>query len=114
MTNKTLKVAIGAALLLPALAFAQVQVVNGEAGLIFRDAPSAITRDAVVADMNSAKVAQNGWRYVGGQAVWTLETGRFVFDNGRLVHASDCYFLASLNTPALKYEGPIPSFYKGA
>ena len=32
MTNKTLKMAIGAALLLPALAFAQVQVVNGEAG----------------------------------------------------------------------------------
>jgi len=114
MTNKTLKMAIGAALLLPALAFAQVQVVNGEAGMIFRDAPSTVTRAAVLADMKAGNDTKNGWKYVGGEAVWKMETARFVFDKGQLVHASDCYFLASLNTPVLKDLGPVPSFYRGA
>ena len=114
MTNKTLKMAIGAALLFPALAFAQVEVSNGEAGMIFRDAPSTITRDAVLADMKAGNDTKNGWKYVGGEAVWLLDNSRFVLENGQLVHASDCYFLASLNTPALKDLGPVPSFYMGA
>jgi hypothetical protein len=64
--------------------------------------------------MKAGNDTKNGWRYVGGQAVWTLETPRFVFDNGQLVHASDCYFLASLNAPTPKDSSPAPSFYKGA
>jgi alpha-D-ribose 1-methylphosphonate 5-triphosphate synthase subunit PhnG len=110
MTNKTLTMAIGAALLIPTVAFAQVQVSNGEAGMIFKDAPSTVTRAQVLAQTKSGKVVQNGWTYVGGEAGWTLQQAEFVFDNGQLVHAADCPFLASLNVPVSKDPASAPLF----
>lgn len=114
MTNKTIAIAIGAALLLPTLAFAEVQVVNGEAGMIFKDAPSTITRDQVRAQMKAGDSSQTGWQYVGGKVVWVAPSAKFEFDHGQFVHASDCPVLATLNAPKAKVSNqPLPG-YTGA
>jgi hypothetical protein len=91
MTNKTLKMAIGAALLFPALAFAQVQVVNGEAGMNFRDAPSTVTRAAVLADMKAGNDTRtDGSMSVGKRSGRWRPAGRSRTDNWSM---PDCYFL---------------------
>ena len=114
MTNKSLAIAIGAALLVPTFAFAEVQVVNGEAGMIFKDQPSTITRAEVRAQMKSPIPSQSGWLYVGGEAGWTAPSAKFEFDHGQLVHASDCPVLATLNAPKAKGSNePLPG-YTGA
>ncbi len=102
MTKRLMRVAAAAALLMPAFAFAQsqVEVVNGERGMIFKDTPSTVTREQVRAELKSAKALGDAhWRYVGGEAVWAHNSHVFKFDNGRLVHASDCPYLATLNAP---------------
>lgn len=118
MTNKTLVIAIGAALLLPAFAFAEVQVVNGEAGMIFKDAPSTITRDQVRAELkSSATSGDQHWKYVGGEAGWIYEglSHRMVVQEGRLVHAPDCPVMASLKAPKARGSSePLPGYYTGA
>ena len=47
MTKRTLAAAIGAVLVLPAIAFAEVGGGEREAGMTFNDAPSSITGDQV-------------------------------------------------------------------
>lgn len=115
MTKRTLTAVAGAALLIPALAFAEVQVINGEAGMIFKDEPSTITREQVRAAINAPSDARGHWRLSGGEAVWTHNDARYVFDGGVLVHASDCPVLATLNTPRFKGGAgtPLP-VYGGA
>jgi hypothetical protein len=54
MTKTTLTMAISAALLLPTMAFAQVQVVNGEAGMIFRDAAREVA-DKIIAKLKQER-----------------------------------------------------------
>jgi hypothetical protein len=118
MTNKTLAIALGAALLLPTLAFAEVQVVNGEAGMIFKDAPSTITREQVRAELKSGTaIGDQHFKFVGGEAGWIHEgpTHRMVVQNGNLVHAADCPVMASMNTPKAKGSNePLPGYYAGA
>ena len=112
MTTKILMAVAGSAMLLPALAIGQVRVINGEAGIIFVDPPSAVARDQV-------KVAASDptahWTYVGGEAVWRHNGSKYVFDAGTFVHASDCPALATLNKPTSKGDTgtPLPS-YTGA
>lgn len=105
MTKRILTAAAAAALLVPALAFGEVVVVNGEAGMIFKDAPSTITRDQVRAELKSGKAAgDEHFKYVGGEAGWAHSSPnhRMIVENGRLVHASDCPVMASMNTPQPK------------
>ena len=118
MTNKSLAVAVGAALLVPTLAFAEVEVVNGERGMIFKDTPSTITRDQVRAELkSSAAIGDEHFKYVGGEAGWAhvFPTHRMVVQNGALVHAADCPVMASLNTPKPRITNePLPVYYRGA
>ena len=117
MTNRTLAIAIGAALLLPTLAFAEVQVVNGEAGMIFKDAPSTITRDQVRADLKAnTAIGDQHFKYVGGEAGWIHEspTHRMMVQDGRLVHAADCPAMASMNAPSAKGSNELLPGYTGA
>ena len=102
MTKRLMKAAAAAALLMPAFAFAQsqVEVMNGERGMIFKDTPSTVTREQVRAELKSGKALGDAhWRYVGGQAGWAHNSPVLTFDNGQLVHASDCPYLATLNAP---------------
>lgn len=116
MTKRILTAAAAAALLVPALAFAEVVVVNGEAGMIFKDTPSTITRDQVRAELNSAKTGDAHFKYVGGEAGWIHEgpSHRMIVENGRLVHASDCPVMASMSAPKPKATGSDDLGYTGA
>jgi hypothetical protein len=105
MTKQILTAAAAAALLVPALAFGEVVVVNGEAGMIFKEAPSTITRDQVRAELMSEKaIGDEHFKYVGGEAGWAHNSPshRMIVENGRLVHASDCPVMASMSTPKPK------------
>ena len=69
MTKRILAAAAAAALIVPAIAFAQVEVTLGERAIEFRDAPSTLTRDQVRAEMKAARSATGTpWKYVGGEA----------------------------------------------
>lgn len=115
MTKRTLTALAGVALLIPGLAFAEVQVINGEAGMIFKDEASTVTREEVRAAIGSPIDARGHWQLSGGEAVWKHNDTRYVFEGGVLVHASDCPVLATLNTPAFKGApgAPLP-VYSGA
>jgi hypothetical protein len=117
MTNRILTMAAAAALLVPALAFAEVVVVNGEAGMIFIDPPSTITREQVRAELKSPKAnAEAHFTYVGGEAGWIHENPghRMVVRGGELVHAADCPVMASLNAPKTKPAAGSDLGYTGA
>jgi hypothetical protein len=116
MTKRFLTTAAAAALLVPALAFAEVQVVNGEAGMIFKDAPSTISREQVRSELKSGVNGELHFKYVGGEAGWIHETPshRMTLENGSLVHASDCPVMASLTAPKNLPTGTAPAFYTGA
>lgn len=116
MTKRILTAAAAAALLVPAMAFAEVVVVNGEAGMIFKDTPSTITRDQVRAELKSGKTGDVHFKYVGGEAGWSHESPshRMLVENGSLVHASDCPVMASMNTPRPKATGSNDLVYTGA
>lgn len=117
MTKRFLTAAAAAALLVPALAFAEVVVVNGEAGMIFKDAPSTLTRDEVRAQLKSGKaIGDAHFKYVGGEAGWIHESPshRMLVENGRLVHASDCPVMASMNAPKTNATGSKDLVYTGA
>jgi hypothetical protein len=117
MTKRILTAAAAAALLVPALAVAEVVIVNGEAGMIFKDAPSTLTRDEVRAQLNSAKtIGDAHFKYVGGEAGWMHEspTHRMLVENGKLVHASDCPVMASMSAPRATPTGSIDLVYTGA
>jgi hypothetical protein len=115
MTTRTLTAVAGIALLTPTLALAEVQVVNGEAGMIFKDEPSTLTREQAPAAINVRDDVGSHWSFIGGEAGWTHNGTRYVIDGGRLVHASDCPVLASINAPAFKGgpSAPLP-VYSGA
>lgn len=116
MTNRILTAIAGVAVLVPALAFAEVQVVNGEAGVIFKDAPSTVTRGQVRAELKASKqMGDEHFKYVGGEAGWSHEgpTHRMVVKNGNFVHASDCPAMASLKAP-IPRAVPGDPVYTGA
>lgn len=116
MNKRFFKTAAAFSLLVPALALAEVVVVNGEAGLIFKDAPSTITRDQVRSELNAGKDAgYEHYRYVGGEAGWIHESPshRMVVRNGSLVHASDCPVMTSQMAPKNRSGTPDP-VYSGA
>jgi hypothetical protein len=105
MTKRILTAAAAAALLVPALAFGDVVVLNGEAGMIFKDVPSTVTRDQVRAELKSGRtIGDEHFKFVGGEAGWahTSPSHRMIVENGRLVHASDCPVMASMSTPKAK------------
>jgi hypothetical protein len=115
--TKILNAAAAAALFVPALAFAEVIVVDGEAGMIFKDEPSHITRAQVIAEMKSGKdVGDVHFRYVGGEAGWIHETPshRMEAQGSSLVHASDCPVMASLTAPKTRPVGSDDLVYHGA
>lgn len=115
--NRILMAAVSALLLTPALAMAdEIEVVNGEAGIIFHDSPSTVTRDQVRAELRSSTtVAADGWTYVGGEAVWAAPQSRLVVQDGQLVHASDCPFSVATNTGSSRSAAPLPNpIYTGA
>lgn len=117
MTNGFLRAAAAAALLVPALAAAQVEVVNGEAGVIFKDAPSMITRDQVRGELKAgATQSDPHFKWVGGEAGWAHESPshRLVLQSGKLVHAADCPVMASLNAPKTAPAGTGDFGYTGA
>ena len=117
MTKRILTTIAATALLVPALAFAEVAVVNGEAGMVFKDAPSAVTRNQVQAELKSAKSAADfHFKYVGGEAAWAHETPshKFVTQAGQLVHAADCPVMAALNAPKSSTGSYDLSPYNGA
>lgn len=116
MTNRILTAIAGVAVLVPGLAFAEVEVVNGEAGMIFKDAPSTVTRDQVRAELRAGKpIGDAHFKYVGGEAGWSHEgpTHRMAVKNGNLVHASDCPAMASLKAP-MPRAVPGDPVYTGA
>jgi hypothetical protein len=114
MTNTIFKAAAAAALLVPALAFGEVAVVNGEAGLIFKDAQSTITRDQIRSELKAGVPSGDShFNYVGGEAGWAHEEHRLVMQTGNLVHASDCPVMASLSAPTVP-AGPGNFGYTGA
>jgi hypothetical protein len=117
MTKRIFKAAAAAALLVPAIAFAEVTVVNGEAGMIFKDEPSTITREQVRAELKAGKaLPEEHFKWVGGEAGWSHVTPahRMVVQNGNLVHAADCPVMAALNAPKTRPLGSEDFFYHGA
>jgi hypothetical protein len=73
--------------------------------MIFKDAPSTVTRDQVRAELKAGTPTGDAhFKYVGGEAGWIHEgpIHRMVVENGHLVHASDCPVMASLNAPKTK------------
>ncbi len=115
----TKRLAATAALLVPAFAFAQsqVEVVNGERGMIFKDTPSAVTREQVRAESRAgATSGETHFKYVGGEAGWAYQSPshRMVVRDGNLVHAPDCPVMASINTPKTQPAGAGDYGYTGA
>lgn len=93
--HRSLTIALAGALTLPGFALAEQPVHNtiGEAGIVFHDPPSVLTRQQVQAAEREAQgntLGADGWRYVGGEAGWVRESHRMTFQDGRLVHARDC------------------------
>jgi hypothetical protein len=118
MTTRLIKVA-AAAVLLPAFVFAQsqVEVVNGERGMIFKDTPSTLTRAQVRAELNAgASSGETHFKYVGGEAGWAHESPshRMVVRDGKLAHAADCPVMASINAPKTTPAGAGDYGYTGA
>jgi hypothetical protein len=115
MTNRVLTAAAGVALLLPAVAFADVQAINGEAGMIFTDPPSTVSREQVRASIGTPVGVRGHWRLTGGEAVWTHNESRFLLQADGFVHASDCPVVAVLTEPA-PARSPYPDLpvYRGA
>lgn len=111
---------LAAAALSPAIAAAAppVQVTLGERAIIFNDVPGTKSRAEVREDLARARanpVASDGWRHVGGEAGWVLESPKFAFVDGQFVHAQDCAVkptLAKAEEP-LKGGAESPS-YTGA
>jgi hypothetical protein len=117
MTKRVLKAAAAAALLVPAIAFAEVIVVNGEAGMIFKDEPSTITREQVRAELKAGQaLPEEHFRWVGGEAGWShvSPSHRMVVQSGNLVHAADCPVMASLIAPKTRPVGSDDLTYHGA
>src|SRR5512134_47383 len=100
-TRNLMTAVIGGLLLAPTLALAAdfYEVVNGEKGIVFKDAPSTVTRDQVRAEMKSGNATASRWLHVGGESGWTLAPPIFVLEGGKLVHAADCPLLASAAAP---------------
>jgi hypothetical protein len=111
---------LAAAALSPAIAAASppVQVTLGERAIIFNDAPGTKSRAEVRADLastNANPVAVDGWRYVGGEAGWVLESPKFEFVDGQLVHAEDCAVKPTLARAEERLKGGEESpSYTGA
>jgi hypothetical protein len=112
MTKRVLTTVAGVALLVPALAFAEVQVVNGEAGMIFKEPASALTREQVRTAINAPEDVRGHWRFSNGESGWLHIDTRYVLVHGALVHASDCPVLATLGAPA--FRGSMLPVYGGA
>jgi opacity protein-like surface antigen len=112
MTKRTLTVAAATALLIPAISFAQAEVVNGERGLVFKDAPSTLTRAEVRAQITAPAAAPGNWTYVGGEAGWVLSSHKYVFDGGQMTHAANCPVLAALGASKSESTGDLG--YTGA
>lgn len=115
MTKRSLGAAATIALLVPAVAFAEVQTINGEAGMIFKDESSTVTREQVRAAINAPLDARSHWRITGGEAGWMHSDVQYVFDGVKLVHAVNCPAIATLNMPRFKggSGAPLP-VYSGA
>jgi hypothetical protein len=93
--RNTIAAALASALLLPFSAFAAepFPAVVGEAGLPQQYVPNTVSRAQVLEELRSAQrnpVASDAWRFVGGEAGWSLERHRLTLDQGQLVHAQDC------------------------
>lgn len=116
MMKRIFTAAAAAALLMPALGFAEVVVVNGEAGMVFKDTPSTITRDQVRAELKSGRTGEAHFKLIGGEAGWIHESPihRMVVQNGTLVHATDCPVMASINAPKTRPAGSGDMGYTGA
>jgi len=103
-----------AALAAPAAVLAQPNVIitNGERAIEFLD-PVVVT-----APVQADTPVANGYRYVGGEAVWVIDVPRYEFVGGKLVHAQDCAFkptLASSSGASLFFEETATTeIYTGA
>ena len=94
-----------------------VEVNNGERAIVFNDPPSTGARTETagsVSQANTGTFVANGWRYVGGEAVWLLESARYEFVDGQLVHSEDCIFKTAYAQVPERGFAPLPSIYLGA
>jgi hypothetical protein len=94
-----------------------VEVSNGERAIVFNDPPSTGARTETagsVSQANTGTFVANGWRYVGGEAVWLLESARYEFVDGQLVHSEDCIFKTAYAQVPERGFAPLPSIYLGA
>lgn len=109
-----LALALASPLVAQAAPFVEISI--GEQAMVFNDPPS---RSAAAVSVNPAQAKSgtfvaDGWRYVGGEAVWALEGALYEFVDGQLVHAEDCIFkTASAQVPERGFA-PLPSIYLGA
>lgn len=93
--RNTIAAVLASALLLPVFAFAAepFPAAVGEAGVPQQYVPNTVSRDQVREELRAAQrnpIISNGWRFVGGEAGWSLENHRLTLDQGQLVHAQDC------------------------
>lgn len=94
-----------------------VEVSNGERAIVFNDPTSTGAPSGTVGSMNRASTGTyvaNGWRYVGGEAVWVLENARYELVGGQLVHSEDCIFKTAYAQVPERSFAPLPSIYLGA
>lgn len=94
-----------------------VEVSNGERAIVFNDPPNTGARTETagsVSQANTGTFVANGWRYVGGEAVWLLEGARYEFVDGQLVHSDDCIFKTAYAQVPERGFAPLPSIYLGA
>jgi hypothetical protein len=95
-----------------------VEVTNGERAIVFNDPPSmGAPRTGTVGSMNQANTSTfvaNGWREVGGEAVWALENARYEFVGGQLVHSEECIFKTAYAQVPERSIAPLPAIYLGA
>jgi hypothetical protein len=117
-TKRTVFTILAIALATPLLSQAApyVEVSNGERAIVFNDPPSTDARSGTVDSVqaNTGTFVANGWRYVGGEAVWALESARYEFVGGQLVHSADCIFKSAYAQVPERSFAPLPSIYLGA
>jgi hypothetical protein len=108
-------IALAGPLAAQAAPYAEVSI--GERAVVFNDPPSTGVRPGAagsVGQTNAGTIVANGWRYVGGEAVWLVENARYDFVGGQLVHSQDCIFKTDYARVSERSFAPLPAIYLGA